>query len=348
MSGGRSARAAADALASLAEELRPADPERSLELGSELLAVTTAFSQLRAGLAAQLQRFRDQARGHPGFEAVARIHSAYEQLLRGEPAAAAMDEVQQALATGLPPSAQSNAALLALLALRLGERYELAARLLDAALERARQEGHATRQGILHAQRAAIALAQGSLHDAQVEADTGLLLVEKPHFIALLLVAVAITVHIERGELDAAAELARTGEALGIGQSRPRQRLPDRPRAAADRPGPPRRRCRGPAVVRPAARGARAALAKRLEGARGPGGGRAGRQTAGRQARARAAGGGPAGRRARGAGNVAARGGPGDRRGRSGWRCCARRSRSSSAVRPGSSWRTRSPTWARS
>ena len=215
VSGSRSARAAADALASLAAELRPADPERSLELGSELLAVTTVFSQLRGGLPAQLQRFRDQARGHPGFEAVAKIHSAYEQLLRGEPAAAAMEEVQQALATGLPPSAQSNAALLALLALRLGERHELATRLLDAALEDARQEGHATRQGILHAQRAAIALAQGSLHDAQVEADTGLLLVEKSHFIGLLLVAVAMTAHIERGELDAAADLARTGEALG-------------------------------------------------------------------------------------------------------------------------------------
>jgi DNA-binding CsgD family transcriptional regulator len=216
VSGGRSARAAADALASLAGELEPGDPERSLELGSELLAVTTAFSQLRVGLAAQLQRFRDQARGHPGFEAVARIHSAYEQLLRGEPAAAATEEVQQALATGLPRSAQSNAALLALLALRLGERYELADQLLDVALERARREGHATRQGILHAQRAAIALAQGSLHDAQAEAETGLLLVEKSHFITLLLVAVTITVHIERGALDAAADLAQTGEALGI------------------------------------------------------------------------------------------------------------------------------------
>ena len=135
--------------------------------------------------------------------------------MRGEHAAAAMEEVQQALATGLPPSAQSNAALLALLALRLGERHELATRLLDAALEDARQEGHATRQGVIHGHRAAIALAQGSLHDAQVEAETGLLLVEKSHFIGLLLVAVAMTAHIERGELDAAADLARTGEALG-------------------------------------------------------------------------------------------------------------------------------------
>ena len=41
VSGGRSAEAAVDALASLGEELRPLDPERSLELGSELLIVTT-------------------------------------------------------------------------------------------------------------------------------------------------------------------------------------------------------------------------------------------------------------------------------------------------------------------
>src|SRR6266480_6523999 len=82
-----------------------------------------------------------------------------------------------------------------------------------------RREGHATRQGIIHAMHAVSALAQGSLADAQVEAETGLLLVEGPHFIALLLVAVAMTVHIERGELDAAAGLAQTGEAMGIAEN---------------------------------------------------------------------------------------------------------------------------------
>ncbi len=91
---------------------------------------------------------------------------------------------------------------------------------MDAALQRARQEGHATRQGILHAMHAASALGQGSLHDAQVEAETGLLLVEHPHFIAQLLVAVAMTVQIERGALDAAAALARTGETMGITEER--------------------------------------------------------------------------------------------------------------------------------
>ncbi len=220
VSGGGSARAAADVLASLAEELWPVDPERALDLGTELLVVATAVPPLRPGLAGHLQRFRELAQGRPGFETVARIVSAHEQLLRGEPAAAATDEVQTGLMAGLPASAQTNVGLVALYALILGERYQLAARLLDAALERARREGHATRQAILHALRAAIALGQGSLHDAQVEAETGLLLAQDSHFITLLLVAQAVTVHIERGTLETAAELTRTGETIGIADDR--------------------------------------------------------------------------------------------------------------------------------
>jgi DNA-binding CsgD family transcriptional regulator len=219
-SGGRSAEAAVDALASLADQLRPLDRERSLELGSELLMVRAAVPRLRAGLAAQLQRFREQAAGHPGFEAVARIHTAQEQLVRGASATAAVEEVQAALAAGLPARAATNATFLALLTLEQGELYDQALLLLDVALEGARREGHATRQGLIHGRRAAIALARGSLHDAQVEAETGLLLVEKQHFALLQLVAVAMVVHIERGALETAAELAQTGETVGIAEDR--------------------------------------------------------------------------------------------------------------------------------
>jgi DNA-binding CsgD family transcriptional regulator len=218
-SGGRSAGSATDALSSLAAELWPADPERSLELGAELLMVAATVPHLRPGLAARLREFGGLAGGRPGFEAVARIVNAQEQLLHGQPAAAATDEVQAALRAGLPVGAETTVGLSALFTLVVGERYELAALLMDAAMERALREGHATRQGIIHAMRAVSALAQGSLLDAQVEAETGLLLVEGPHFIALLLVAVAITVHIERGELDAAAGMARTGEAVGIAEN---------------------------------------------------------------------------------------------------------------------------------
>ncbi|MET0762151.1 MAG: AAA family ATPase [Thermoleophilaceae bacterium] len=220
VSGGRSAEVAVDALASLGEELRPLDPERSLERGAELLMVTQITARLRPGLNPHLQRFREQARGHPGFEAVARIHAAQEQLNNGGPAAAAVEEVLAAFAAGLPPSAANTSALLALQTLRLGEQYDLALRMLDVALERARAEGHATRQGIIHGQRAAIALAQGSLNDAQVEAETGLLLVGERHFVVLQLLAVAMIVQIERGALEAAAELSQRGEALGIAEDR--------------------------------------------------------------------------------------------------------------------------------
>ena len=221
VSGGRSSRDMIfDALSSLATELAPVDAERSLELSCDVLMLVTTAPQLRPRLNAHLQRFRDQARGHPGFEAVAEIHTALEQLIHGEPAQAAADAVEAALAAGLPPSRATNAGFLALHTLRLAERYELALRLLDLGLEGARREGHTARQGLIHGQRAAIALARGSLHDAQVEAETGLRLVKEQHFAFVQLLAVAIVVHIERGELNAASELVATGDAAGIGEDR--------------------------------------------------------------------------------------------------------------------------------
>ena len=87
-----------------------------------------------------------------------------------------------------------------------------------------------------------IALAQGALHDALIEAETGLLLVEHPHFIVPQLLAVAITVEIERGELEAAAAHAAAGEAGAVtGGTRLWRRVPDRPRTVADRAGRRRR-----------------------------------------------------------------------------------------------------------
>ncbi len=220
VSDGRSAHTAVDALASLAKQLEPLDRERSLELCSALLMVATCVPQLRPALAGHLQRFRAQARGDPGFEAVARIHTAAERLFRGGSAEATAEEVQAALVAGLPPAAATNAGLLAVTTLRLAERYDVAARLLDLAYQGAQREGHTARQGLIHGQRAAIALARGALHDAQVEAETGLLLVQPPHFVVPQLVAVAIVVHVERGALAAADDLARMGDALGLMENR--------------------------------------------------------------------------------------------------------------------------------
>jgi hypothetical protein len=47
-----------------------------------------------------------------------------------------------------------------------------------------------------------------------------MLLVDTQHFVLLQLLAVAMVMHIERGDLETAAELARTGEALGIAEDR--------------------------------------------------------------------------------------------------------------------------------
>ena len=220
LAGSRSADVTVELLSSLAEEVAPRDPECSLELGSDVLIVTANAPSLRPGVGSHLQRFRNQARGRPSFEAVARIHTAVEQLLHGESAAAAADEVEAALATGLPPSRLTTATFLAIHALRLAERYDIALRLLDIGLEGARREGNAARQGLIHGQRAAIALLRGSLDDAQVEAETGLRVADEQHFAFRLLLAVAIVLHVERGELDVADELVRMGDALGTGEDR--------------------------------------------------------------------------------------------------------------------------------
>jgi DNA-binding CsgD family transcriptional regulator len=208
VSGGRSAQVAADALAQLAEELHPLDRERSLELASELLMLTTAVSRLRPSLPAQLTRFDELSGGHPGFAAIARVVRAQERFFHGGSAADSVAQIQAVLSAGLPSRTQTDALLIGLLTLRYAEQYDLAMRLLEIALEGARREGHTTRQGLIHGQRAMIALARGSIQDAQVEAETGLLLVEKPHFAVVQLVAVAIGAHIERGELDTADALA--------------------------------------------------------------------------------------------------------------------------------------------
>ncbi len=211
VSGSQSADVAEAALASLAEELAPLDVQRALELESDLVALVTVAPRLRAGLGPHLARFHEDAVGHPEFEAVAAIHTALEQLLRGGSADAAAASVQAALAAGLPSSAAANAGFLAIHTLRLAEQYDMAWRMLDRVLEGARREGHAARQGLVRGQRAWIALAQGALHDAQIEAETGLRLIQEPHFALPQLLAAAIVVHLEVGDLDTAETLTQMG-----------------------------------------------------------------------------------------------------------------------------------------
>ena len=126
LSGGSSAEAAVAAMNTVADELESLDPERSLVVRSELLILATIVPSVRHVLPEQRRRFRDQARGDSGFEAVARLHDACELQVRGESAALVAAEVEQALATGLPASAGRNTFVMALIILRFAERYDLA------------------------------------------------------------------------------------------------------------------------------------------------------------------------------------------------------------------------------
>jgi DNA-binding CsgD family transcriptional regulator len=220
LSGGRSAEAAASTIESMAAELSAADPERSLDLWAVLLILTASVPRLRPALAARLAWFRRLAAGDPRYEAVAEIHASQEALLRGEPAAASVERTQRALAGGLPAEAIMNTFFVALITFVYAERYDLASAQIDAGLDMTRQQGHAARQGILHGQRAAIALAKGALDDAQVEAETGLALVNERHFVVVQLAAVAMAVHIERGDLQAAAAAAERGGVFGVTEDR--------------------------------------------------------------------------------------------------------------------------------
>jgi DNA-binding CsgD family transcriptional regulator len=215
VSGGRSAEAAAATIEALVDELSDGHRELALDLGCDLLIVSVTVPRLRSGLDARRERFRRLAAGDAPYEAVAEIHAAQDSLLRGGPAAPAVERSQAALAAGLPAAANPVTVFVALTTFAFAERYDLAQPWLDVALDLSRRQGNAARQGLVLGQRSAIALARGDLADAQLEAETGLALVGARHFVVVQLAAVAMMVHIERGDLDAAARVAERGGVFG-------------------------------------------------------------------------------------------------------------------------------------
>jgi DNA-binding CsgD family transcriptional regulator len=221
ISGGVSAEAAASTLESLASELREDDRALSLALSTDLLMLSAAVPRLRPLLPARLERFAEQTAGDEAYVAVAEVHAAHERLLSGgSTAAAAVERTETALARGLPRRTMTNTLFVALTTLSLCERHDLATRWLRAGLEVARREGHAARQGFIHGQLAVNALAQGELDEALVEAEMGMALVDERHSAWLQLVAAAIAVHLERGDLEAAAAAAALGEGFDESQDR--------------------------------------------------------------------------------------------------------------------------------
>lgn len=220
LSGARTVEAAVSTMETVAAELSSDNREVSLDLESDLLVVSASVPRLRVDTSERRARFSRRAAGDPHYEAVVQIHAAQEALARGERSDAAVEQALAALGVGLPAGTMVSTLFVALTTFIRGERYDVAGALIDAAFEGARQQGHTARQGILHGQRASIALARGALDHAQLEAESGLALVNERHFAVVQLAAVAIVVHIERGDLDAAAEAAERGGVFGVEEDR--------------------------------------------------------------------------------------------------------------------------------
>jgi DNA-binding CsgD family transcriptional regulator len=220
LSGGASAEAAVSTIEAVLEEIGAENREAALDLESDLLVITGAIPRLHAGKAARRERLGRKVAGDPHYEAVVQIHAAQEALAAAEPADASVQRAQAALAAGLPPGTMVSTAFVALTTFIRGERYDIAGALINAGLEVARRQGHTARQGILHGLRASIALARGALDDAQIEAESALALVDARHFVVVQLAAIATAVHIERGDLEAAAAAAERGAVFGDSEDR--------------------------------------------------------------------------------------------------------------------------------
>ena len=223
VSGGLSADVAAESLGAIADELRPLDPEQSLVLRAELLILANVVPSVRHVLARAAAALPRAGAGRPrlrgGGAPPRRVRAARSAVGRADDVVEEVEEGARGRAAA--PRRPATRVLLALITLRFAERYELALRMLDTGPRRwPRAEGHAARQGVVYSLRAAISLEQGSLRDAQVDAETGLQLVAEPHFSVCQLLAVLIAVHVERGELDRAEELVRRGDASGISEDR--------------------------------------------------------------------------------------------------------------------------------
>ena len=205
---------AATTLQAIDDQLATADAERALELEAEALTLTRLELSLRHLVDDRLTGFEQRAAGHPRYDPVAHIHAASEHLLRGEPAAEAADEVEAALAAG--PPADPYAFGTAIEVLVRTERDDAAGRWLELAIDAARAYGLGLRLAGLHAQRALIKLGQGAVGDAEVDVQTALRLAGERHFMIPRIVGLGIRVALERGESEAAAEVAERygGDAL--------------------------------------------------------------------------------------------------------------------------------------
>ncbi len=198
-----SARAAHDAILSTLQEV---DGEAALALEAVALHLVRVELTLYHLAEERLVSFQRRAAGNPRFEAIARIHAAAGRMLRGDSAAEVANETEAVLDSCPVPDPWPLG--IAIQTLILTDRFAVAGSWLERAMQAARTLGLGQLLAGVHAQRSKLAFMRGAVGDAQLDAATALELADPGHFALPRIVGIAIQAGIERGELDAAQELA--------------------------------------------------------------------------------------------------------------------------------------------
>jgi DNA-binding CsgD family transcriptional regulator len=194
--------AALDALVALMGEL---EGDAALEAEAEALALTRITLPLRRQVPERLAAFVERAMGNPRFEPIARCHLASERMVTGSPAAEVVEEAERALEDG--PPADPFALGTAIEVLLASERYTGAARHVDRVLSIARTYGLGPQLASMNTERARLRLAMGEVGEAEVDIQGALEFADARHFLLHRIIATAVDVALERGELDRAEEL---------------------------------------------------------------------------------------------------------------------------------------------
>jgi DNA-binding CsgD family transcriptional regulator len=197
---------AAKALEALLDQLDKAEGEDALELEAAAVTLTRLELSLRDLAPERIEALARRAAGNARFEPIVQVHQATERLARGAPAEEVADVLTAALRGGPPQDRWAFS--MAVDALIRIERYDVAAPLIDLGLEVARTLGLRPQLAMMQTQRAILALWRGAVADAHLDIQLALELAPDWDFVLRQGVAVAMQVALERGELDAAEELA--------------------------------------------------------------------------------------------------------------------------------------------
>jgi DNA-binding CsgD family transcriptional regulator len=194
------------ALEALLEQRDRVDEELALELEAAAVVLTRLELSLRGLAPERLDEFLRRSAGNARFEPIARLHALGERQAAGAPAAEVADEVLDILRVG--PPADPFAFYGAIDTLIRTERYEAAAPFIDAALDTARALGLPAQVAALSTERALLGVGRGELADAQLDVRLAFELLPDRHFLLPEVVAVAMLIALERGDLERAQELA--------------------------------------------------------------------------------------------------------------------------------------------